>query len=349
MNQRNKIYTRMRRIVIFTVLLFSFNCLYPQTGGDNIYEFLNLGPNAYLSSLGGFNISTFSQDPSLAMINPALSGEMTHGKMALNYVNYFAGINYGSALYSHYYDSLGSFTAGINYLNYGKFDRADEAGNINGNFTASEYAFNIIYARQIDSSFSFGANFKPVISQLENYISVGMALDIGASYRSRDGSLSAGLVIRNMGFQIKRYTANNEKLPFEIMAGISSRLRHAPFRFSLTARHLEKYDLIYDYSEQYGDQEYSGIEKTAENIMRHLVFGAELIPTENFYLSAGFNYQRRKELIYEARASTVGFSMGAGIKTSLLDISFSRARYHLAGSSTNFSLLIKPALFKSFR
>lgn len=339
----------MRRIVIFLVLSFSFSVLHAQTGGDNIYEFLNLAPGAWVSSTGGFNISTFSPDPSLAMINPALSGKMTHGNMALNYVNYFAGINYGSVFYSHYSDSLGSFTAGINYLSYGKFNRADESGNINGDFTASEYAFNIVYARQIDSSFSVGANFKPVISQLENYISVGMALDIGAAYSSSDGRLSAGLAIRNMGFQVKRYTARNEKLPFEIMAGISSRLRHAPFRFSLTARHLEKYNLIYNYPEQDNDKVYSGIEKIAENIMRHLVFGAELLPTENFYLSAGFNYQRRKELLYEARSSTVGFNMGAGIKTSLLDISVSRARFHLAGSSTNFSLLVKPALFKSFR
>ncbi|MFP4487753.1 MAG: type IX secretion system protein PorQ [Bacteroidales bacterium] len=339
----------MRQIVIALILSFSVNGIHSQTGGDNIYEFLNLGPNAYISSLGGFNISTFGQDPTLAMINPALSGEMSHGRLALNYVNYFAGINYGSALYSHYSDSLGSFTAGINYLNYGKFDRADEEGNINGSFTASEYAFNIIYARQIDSSFSFGINLKPILSQLENHISLGLALDAGASYRSPDGLLSAGLVIRNMGFQLKKYTGNNEKLPFEIMAGISSRLRHAPFRFSLTARHLEKYDLIHEYTGQKENTGYTGIEEIAENIMRHLIFGAELIPGENFFISAGFNYQRRKELLHEARASTVGFSIGAGIMTSSVDISLSRARYHLAGSSTNFSLLIKPALFKSFR
>ncbi len=340
--------TYMKREVIILLLSFSLTNIYSQTGGDNVYEFLNLSPNAYISSLGGFNISTFSNDPSMATFNPALSGPLGHGSLSLNYVNYFAGINYGSIMYSHYSDSAGSFSAGINYLNYGRFERADESGNINGYFNAAEYAFNIIYSRQIDSIFNLGVNIKPIISQLETYISLGIAMDIGASWESHDGLMSAGFVIRNLGLQLTTYSGSREKLPFEIMAGISTRLRHAPLRFSLTARHLEKYDLVYKYDEQ-DEQEYSKSGEVAENIMRHLIFGAELMPTENFFLAAGFNYQRRKELEYEVRSSTVGFSLGVGIKTSSVDIMISRARFHLAGSTTNFSILLKPSLFNRLK
>ena len=338
----------MKREVIILLLSFSLTNIYPQTGGDNVYEFLNLSPNAYISSLGGFNISSFTNDPSLAGFNPALSGRECHGSLSLNYVNYFAGINYGSIMYSHFSDSLGSFSAGINYLNYGRFERADESGNLNGHFNASEYAFNIIYSRQIDSIFNLGVNLKPVISQLENYISLGIAMDIGASWQSHDGYMSAGLVIRNIGLQLTTYSGSREKLPFEIVMGISARLRYAPLRFSLTARHLEKYDLVYNYNIQ-NEQEYSTLEEVGENIMRHLIFGAELMPTENFFLAAGFNYQRRKELAFEARSSTVGLSLGAGIKISSFELVISRARYHLAGATTNFSLLLKPSLFNRLK
>ena len=39
---------------------------FAQTGGDNIYEFLNLTHSAYVSSLGGTNISVYNNDLNLA-------------------------------------------------------------------------------------------------------------------------------------------------------------------------------------------------------------------------------------------------------------------------------------------
>jgi len=76
-----------------------------------------------------------------------------------------------------------------------------------------------------------------------------------------------------------------------------------------------------------------------ENAMRHMIIGTELIPLKNFYLSAGYNYQRRKELEIDSKTSTVGFSWGFGINTSFLRIGFGRATYHLAGASNNISLI----------
>jgi hypothetical protein len=76
--------------------------------------------------------------------------------------------------------------------------------------------------------------------------------------------------------------------------------------------------------------------------LRHIIIGAEVIPHKNFYFSAGYNYQRRSELRVDSKVSTVGFSWGFGINTSWLDIELGRATYHLAGSSTNVSLIIRP-------
>jgi hypothetical protein len=87
-----------------------------------------------------------------------------------------------------------------------------------------------------------------------------------------------------------------------------------------------------------------------ENLMRHAVVGAELIPHKNFYFSAGYNYQRRRELQVESNVSTVGFSWGFGINTSWLDLELGRATYHLAGSSTHVSLIIRPGnIYKKYR
>ena len=142
----------------------------------------------------------------------------------------------------------GNFAAGLTYLNYGTFTETDISGVITGTFRASEYAFSMIYSREIDSSFSIGINFKPVLSYLERYTSFGFAFDIGANWHNRNNLFSAGVVIKNAGYQITTYAGEpHQKLPFEIQAGISQRLAYAPFRFSLTIRHLEKYDLTHEY------------------------------------------------------------------------------------------------------
>lgn len=319
-----------------------------QTGGDNTYEFLNLSTNALVSSLGGMNVSLVSNDPSLAYYNPALLNSKASGNISLNYTNYLSGINYGYVSYAKHLDSYGSFSAGITYLNYGKFDKADQSGLITGTFNASEYALNFIWSYNIDTLFHIGLNLKPVFSHLDKYTSVGILTDIGGLYQSRNGLYSAGITIRNLGTQVTSYSGTRESMPFEIIAGVSARLEHAPFRFSLTARHLQRYNMIHEseMQDENMNEKYNGISGVSENIMRHLIFSAEFLPTENFFITTSYNYLRRKELAVSSRSSTVGFSLGAGIKLSGMDLSLSRSKYHLAGSLTNISVLIKPGSIK---
>ena len=321
-----------------------------------MYEFLNLTHSGLVASLGGVNVSLRSGDLNLAYHNPALLDSDMNKSLAFNYVNYFAGINYGMTMYARSFPGTGNFAAGLTYLNYGSFKETDESGNITGTFSAAEYAFSLIYSRDIDSLFSVGANLKPVLSHLEKYTSFGFALDIGAAYHSRNNLFSAGLAIKNIGLQITTYAGESrEKLPFEIQAGVSQRLAHAPFRFSLTLRHLERFDLTYNYESGSSTGASSGSQASKasdffENAFRHVIFGTELIPHKNFYISAGYNYQRRRELEIDSKVSTVGFSWGFGINTSFLSIGFGQATFHLAGASNHISVILRPdKLYKKFR
>ena len=327
-------------IISFSILM---SRVFSQTGGDNIYEFLNLTHSGLVASLGGSNVSLFGDNLNLVYHNPALLNTSMDKSLALNYVNYFAGINYGQASYSQSFPEIGNFAAVLTYLNYGMFTETDASGIVTGKFNASEYAFSLIYSREIDSMFTVGVNFKPVLSHLEKHTSFGIAFDIGVAWHNYNKLLSAGIVIRNAGYQITTYAGEkHQKLPFEVQAGFSAKLAYAPFRFSLTVRHLEKFDLTYQYynSSSTDDQD-SGSSDFFENIMRHLVIGTELKPHKNFYFSAGYNYQRRRELQVASKVSTVGFSWGFGINTSLLSIEFGRATYHLAGSSNHISMIYR--------
>lgn len=332
-----------KQILTFLLAIIFIPSSFSQTGGDNVYEFLNLTHSGLVASLGGTNVSLQGNDLNLAYHNPALLDRGMNNSLALNYVNYFAGINYGLAMYSRSVPAAGNFALGITYLNYGSFTETDASGIITGDFSAAEYAFSMIGSREIDSLFTVGVNFKPVLSHLEKYTSFGFAFDLGATWHNRSNLFSAGLVIKNIGVQVTTYAGEpRENLPFEIQAGITQRLAHAPFRFSLTLRHLEKYDLTYKYTDAAtSETTASKSSDFAENLFRHAVLGMELIPGKNFYISAGYNYQRRRELAIDSKVSTVGFSWGFGINTSLLDIEFGRATYHLAGSSTNVSLILR--------
>jgi hypothetical protein len=329
---------------LFCILIASQS--FSQTGGDNIYEFLNLTHSGLVTSLGGTNVSLKVNNLNLAYHNPALLNEGMNKSLALNYVNYFAGINYGLAMYSRSIPGTGNFAAGLTYLNYGSFTETDASGIITGDFRAAEYALSMIYSRTIDSLFSIGVTFKPVLSNLEKYSSFGFSFDFGASWHNVSNLFSAGIVIKNLGYQVTTYAGEpHQKLPFEIQAGISQSLAHAPFRFSLTLRHLEKFDLTYQYNVPSAPENNSISSGFLENAMRHVILGIELIPHKNFYFSAGYNYQRRRELEIDSKVSTAGFSWGFGINTSVLNIEFGRATYHLAGSSTSVSLIIRPDLF----
>lgn len=325
---------------ILTGCLIACN-LNAQTGGDNVYEFLNLTHSGFVASLGGSNVSLNTGNLNLAYHNPALLNKEMEKTLVLDYVNYFAGINFGLAMYSRSYDNIGHFSAGLTYLNYGSFTEADASGVITGTFGASEYAMILAYSKEINSHFSAGIDLKPVLSHLEKYTSFGLAFDLGASYHNQSGLFSAGMVIRNAGLQITAYAGEDrQKLPFEIIAGVSQRLTHAPLRFSLTLRHLEKYDLTHSYDKD-PDNNYSQSSEFLENLFRHAILSAEILPHKNFYLSFGYNYQRRKELQVDSKVSTVGFSWGFGINTSMINLELGRATYHLAGSSTHISLALK--------
>jgi hypothetical protein len=330
-------------ITIFLLLLFQG--VLAQKGGESTYSFLGLTNAARVAALGGEVVSLRDDDINLVFHNPGLLTEGMDRNLNLNYVNYFAGVNYGYASCAYAMEGVGTFAAGIHYVNYGSFDRTDELGVGQGTFRASEYALNLVYSRVfLDSSFTAGVNLKPIFSSLEQYTSFGLAVDIGASYSLKRSLTTFGLVLKNMGAQISSYTGTREPLPFEIQAGITQGLAHAPFRFTITFQHLERWDLTYRLpSEEPALIAGTEIEKSTfdafgDKLMRHMIFGTEFLIGENFHVDLGYNYKRRQELKVNARPGLVGFSLGFGFRVSKFHIAYGWSSYHLAGGTNHFSL-----------
>lgn len=333
------------KLTIITLTLAS-KMLIAQVSGEGTYQFLNSPTSARVTALGGKIGSLDESDISTVMHNPALLDSSMHNALTISYINLFSGITYGAFGYARNYNSIGMFAVGGQRIDYGSFTRADETGTTHGTFTASEMAFNLAYARTFDTCFSIGINLKPMYSHLDSYTSWGIAADIAGNYTSKNGLFSAGIAFKNIGTMLKSYAHAHEPLPFEIVAGISKKLAHAPFRFVVTLQQLQNLDLYYEtdsFSEEsvFDESEKSSqniVSRTGKEMLSHLILGAEFIPVRNFYLRVGYNYQRRNEMKIREKVSTVGFSWGIGIKISKFHISYSRATLHLAGSTNHFAI-----------
>jgi len=349
----------MRKYALLLVFIVGFlTSASAQIGGHYTYAFLNLTNSARVASLGGKSVSLWGDDLNMPFHNPSLLNARMDKHIVLNYVGYFAGIKYGYASYAKDLGSKGTYSIGMHYSNYGTFTGADETGQLTGDFRAAEYALNLIYSRKIDSLLNVGINIKPIYSNLETYNSLGLAADIGVTYFNPDRLLTAAVVLKNIGSQIVKYYdgAERENMPFEIQAGVSQKLLHAPFRFSLTLQHLQKFDLTYTstitnkslYDPLNGEAiTKNKFEVFGDKLMRHAIIGMEFIPGENFYVSLGYNYQRRQELKVPVSSGMVGFSWGFGLKINKYRFSYGRSTYHLAGASNHFSLSVNLSEFYS--
>ncbi len=311
-----------------------------QIGGDNTYEFLNLTPSARIAAMGGDFLTINDNDINVIQANPSLLNPEMHNHLGVAYVDFYTDVNYGTASYSRTFDKLGSFAASVKYVDYGKFDYADATGERTGTFYAGETALDIGWGRRLDSLFAIGANLKFIYSSLESYNSFGMGVDVAGSYISRDKSFVMSLIAKNIGRQLTAYDGGNiEPLPFELQFGLSKRLAHLPFRYSILYNHLEKWDLRYDDpATRQTDpitgevQQDTGVEEFFDNLARHFIVGGEIYIAKILSLQGGYNYKRRQEMKVETKTATVGFSWGIGIRISKFHFNYARSAYHLAGS-----------------
>ena len=144
--------------------------------------------------------------------------------------------------------------------------------------------------------------------------------------------------------QIFSFSGTRERVPFEIQAGLTQGLAHAPFRFNIQLQHLERWDLTY---EKTGDNSifFAGepevqnrFDLLADQLMRHVIVGVELLLGDNFHFDLGYNYKRRQEMKMESLPGMVGFSWGFGFRVSKFHMAYGRSTYHLAGGTSHFSL-----------
>lgn len=315
--------------------------VFAQLGGNATYQFLNLMSSPRQAALGGKIITNVDYDVTQGLYNPATINLEMDNQLALNYANYLGDISYGTAAYAYTIDRrVQTFHAGITYVNYGSFDGYDENGNSTGTFTGNETALSFGYAFQIGfSDFYAGANIKLISSKLEQYSSLGGALDFGLIYINEYLEFNAALAIRNLGTQFTTYAGLNEPLPFEIDLGFSQKLKNVPIRWHLTFENLQQWPIAAANparvnTDLIGNQTQEEIGFLSQ-LIRHTLVGAELFPDRGFNIRLGYSFRRAEELRILEQRNFSGLSFGIGIKFNKLRFSYTHARYSTA-SNTSF-------------
>lgn len=332
----------LKRLVF---IFFISTHLMAQVGGEQVYTFLNYSTSARQMALGGSTL-TLENEVNQALWNPAMITPDIDNYLALNYVNFLSDINYFSGDFAHTLDRhFGTLYTNLTYNNYGKFIAADEEGNETGTFKAYDMSVSVGYGYQIPrTDFHIGANLKMIHSSIEEYNSLGLAVDLGMMYHHLDKPYTLALVIRNAGTQVKSYNGTLEHLPLRIAAGWSYKLEHVPLKFYTTLDNLQRWQLAYsnpsDETIDLDGNVYKNEPTFFNNLFRHVVIGAELFPDSGFSLRAGYNYQRAQELKLNDTRTFAGLSLGFGLKVKRFKINYAFSKYHPATDTHTFSLNI---------
>ena len=310
---------------------------YPTT---TAYNFLSVPASSHVYGLGGHNLTIIDDDINLVEQNPALLGPEYDYQVGINYMRYigdtnFAGLRYGQGVSEH-----GALAVGVQYFGYGSIQGADIDGTKTGTFNASDMAFSLTYSHDISERFRGGITMKYLYSKYEEYSAGAVAADLGVNYYDPDHELSASIVAKNLGGQVKKFNDYKDNLPWYIQVGVSKMLGMAPIRLHLTAYELARWNSPYYKIEDVSNPNSDLIKKDSfgSNLLRHLVFAADILPTDNIYLGIGYNYRVRTDMATYKRDFMSGLSVGAGLKVRAFGIGAAFARPHTGASTFMFNL-----------
>lgn len=341
----------MKRFCAIFLLVFTFfiTPLRAQIAGLATLSVLDMSTDARAAAVGMDYLAVFDAGVLQRLDNPSLLFSRQR-MVSLNIATLFDHSSYGSVAYSFDMPHIGLLTVGLRFCNYGSFEGYDVNDLPTGEFHAGDYMMVVGWGMVIDSNFSIGANLKPIYSQYDTYKALAIALDVSGSYASDDHRLVASLMARNVGAQVMTFDNTVERLPFELSATCSYKLRRAPFRFFVALTELQKWNLRYsdDLNPSSTTDPFSGEVKTDsdskiffDKLARHFVAGVELDINNKFFARLGYNYRQTKETQYVGNTNGSGFSFGVGLKTKRVDFSFARNNYHLSQAVNYFTLEFK--------
>lgn len=281
-----------------------------------VLNFLRLPVSAHVAALGGDNITLQDDDASLLFHNPALLMGVTDGSLGFDMMTYMQGSVAAAASYSRLCSDRGSWAVSGRFVNYGEMKETTNTGEQTGTFSAKDIAVGGTFAYDLTSHISGGITGKVVTSYIGQYNSLAAAVDLGLCYYDPEREWSIAVVARNLGGQLTAYEDDFEPMPLDLQVGVTKRLVGSPLRFSATLVRLNDW--------QYG-------------LGKHLVLGADLLLSPQFYVCAGYNPLRAYEMKITSgdgeSSHGAALSFGGGLQLERFKLNVAYSRLHVSSPS----------------
>lgn len=311
----------MRLIYLSALIALGLGWAMPLLGqrqGATLH-YLSLPATTKTMALGGVTTSIVANDVALALESPALFGLEHEGQLSLSYMNYLGEVNLGTAFYGRRLGVRSAWGVGARFVDHGMQDERNQRGEYLGTFRPRDLSLQASYSHELTEYLRLGLSLKGVYTTLAGYTAWGLGADLGLNYFSENKERSVGISLVNVGALLKPLgSGSQEPLPWDLRLGYSQQFAHAPLQIHLTA-----YDLR---PRRSGEFTPTGL-GTRGQILRHLAFGVEYIPSDHFWLALGYNPRIAQDYRELRGAKLSGISAGVGINRAGYRVAISTIAY----------------------
>ncbi len=302
--------------VVFVLFGILFTLMTNAQESQEVFSFLRVPVSAHVAALGGDNITIDDDDPTVIFHNPALICNTADKSINLNFMTYMKGSKSASASFIKAWKERATWGVSAQYMDYGSIKETTVENIEVGTFSAKDIALAGTFTYLLSDRWSGGITLRFISSSIAGYNSIGIATDLGLNYFDEERGWSISAVAKNLGGQVKAYQDEHEKIPLDLLVGVSKRLSAAPIRFSATLARLNRWDTSF---------------------IQHVSVGLDVFIGESVYLAAGYNFRRSKEMkISDGDSSSnhgAGISAGAGLTLKRFKLNLAYAKYHVSASS----------------
>ena len=290
------------------------------------FPVVQLDETARIAALGGRSPALMTRDPGSMFSNPALLSYSSPRSFSFSYLNHIGSANAGWVSYAVGIDSLTTAGIGFRYLGFGTMPRADEEGNRDGTFNASDMSLTVGASRRSLPGLTYGANINFLFSSIDGIHSSALTADAGIFYAIDSKGVTLGASIHHAGFVLSSFGSRRDQVPLDVRLGITKKLAHMPLLLSLAVYRLHKLD---------GSSRETDF---LNNALYHLVVGGEFLFSESFQIRFGYNHRRHDELRMKSRLDLAGFSMGFGLDLSRVGIDYGFNSWSSLGGLHRFTI-----------
>ncbi len=305
-----KMFNRIIILIIFSVFLSPT----PQLHSKNPvgFEFLRTFVGARPAAMAGAFIAV-PGDIHNIVYNPAGLAALSERQGTVSYLNHLLDFQSGFMAYAQPLYN-GTIALGLNFMNYGQFERMDDTGIKLGEFGANSFVFAVSYSQMIKQGLSLGASGKYIRFQIDDLTETAVAADVGINYSIESHKLNIGFGIFNFGKTTSAFVQTKDELPLNFQLGASKELEHLPL-FVSGALVLYK----------------------GESLDFRL--GGEFTLSEPLLLRFGYNSVGQEQKVDTGKDNLAGFSIGLGFKLSTLNFDYSFSSFGEVGALNRITIV----------